>query len=94
MVVRCRVSWANWFALRLAHWVVDKDKHVALLTFSMELASESELARSPLATSHECITLEERALLQAQSKQPCTRTNADAPGCISHKLFSMHMQTH
>lgn len=57
-VVRRRASWANWFALRLAHWVVGKDKHVALLTFSMELASESELDQPPLATSHKGITLD------------------------------------
>ena len=31
-VDRPRASLANWFALRLAHWAVGKDKHVASLT--------------------------------------------------------------
>lgn len=31
-VDRPRVSLANWFALRLAHWAMGKDKHVASLT--------------------------------------------------------------
>lgn len=29
---RPRVSLANWFAFRLAHWAVGKDEHVAWLT--------------------------------------------------------------